>query len=248
MMRLTRCSAVTAALALGVLPLAALGAAPALAAPPAPEAPAIDNRVTGLNAETYAAIDAIKRRNPGSLTEKEAQELAAAIRKDGKVDPVETDLLVEMTNSGFRNIRIFRAGLPPDSPAQVTTFPAVGNAKTVLLFVLDPSLDLAAVWTRPDHGWRTIVNDYKSSPEREAKVLAFVAAELAKTWAVSNTGNSYKPLREEIGRLYGLSNSTGTDTPAGRQLLYRAIEKVDNDARGQVPDFLYAFLKPAPAK
>jgi hypothetical protein len=113
--------------------------------------------------------------------------------------------------------------------------------------VLNPVPDLAAEWAKPNHGWDVVVTDYKSSPEREGKVLAFVTEELAKKWLVSNTGNSFKPLRDEIARLYGLGNSPGVDSAASRNLLYRAMSTLDGNSGGTVPDLLYNWIKPGGA-
>lgn len=219
----------------------------ALGAAAPPPAAVIDGRVADLNAATYAAFQAIKQRNPGSLTEKDAKELAAAIMSDGKVDAAEIDLLTEMTQSQFRNIRVFAVGTAPTSDQFVQTFPTVGNAKKVLLNVLNPAPDLPVEWAKPDHGWNTLVADYKSSPAREAAVLGFVAGEMAKKWEASNMGNGYKPLRDEIANIYGLSNRPGSDTATGKMLLYRAVHKVDDDAQGQVPDLLYNWIRPGGA-
>jgi hypothetical protein len=227
--------------------LATLLAAPApakapAAPPPTPAAP--DGKVTGLNTDTYTTLQTIKKRNPGAFTENNSNELAMAIRKDGKVDDIETDLVREMTQSMFRSITITPAGAAADSTDKIISYPVSGNAKKVLLYIINPPLDFAAQWAKPDRGWNLLVTDYKISPERKAAVLAFVTEELAKKWEVSNMGNGYKPLRDEIGKLYGHSNSLGADTDAGRTLLYDAMNMVDRNAKDSVPDFLYNWVRP----
>jgi hypothetical protein len=228
--------------------LAAMLAAPAPAKPPVTPPPATpsapDGKVAGLNADTYATLKNIKKRNPGAFTENNSNELADAIRKDGKMDEIETDLLREMTQSMFRSITITPASAAADSAEKVITYPVSGNAKTVLLHVINPPLDFAAEWAKPDRGWNLLVTDYKSSPERKAAVLAFVTQEMAKKWAASNMGNGYKPLRDEIGKLYGQSNASGADANAGRTLLYDAMNMVDRNAKDAVPDFLYNWVRP----
>jgi len=227
----------------GLCLIAALwGAAPARGEVRAPSAP--DGRVTGLNAGSYEALKNIKRRNPGSLTEKEAGELATAIRSDGELDPVEVDLLIEMTQSQFRNIRIVPADTGGTSGESVMTFPTVGKAKRVLQQVLHPVLDLATEWAKPDRGWNAIVSEYKSNPEGEARVLVFLTDEMAKMWEISNQGNGYKPLRDEIGKIYGLCHGQGADSNTGRILLYKAMNQVDRDSKDSLPDFLYNWLRP----
>jgi hypothetical protein len=227
--------------------LAALLAAPASAKPPVTQPPtpaAPDGKVTGLNVDTYSVLQAIKKRNPGAFTENSANELATAIRKDSRIDDIETDLLREMTQSMFRSITITPAGAASDSTDKIITYPVSGNAKKVLLYVINPPLDFAAEWAKPDRGWNLLVTDYKISPERKAAVLAFVTEEMAKKWEVSNMGNGYKPLRDEIAKLYGQSNSLGADTNAGRTLLYDAMNMVDRNAKDSVPDFLYNWVRP----
>lgn len=225
---------------------ATVGATPLLAAtPPAPVV--IDGRVNDLSPAVFAELKLVRQRNPNSLNQVDAQQIATAIRKDGKIDAAEADLLTEMTQSQIRIIRIYAAGMAPTSDQFVQTLPAAGNAKRVLLNVLNPVPDLAAEWAKPNHGWDVVVTDYKSSPEREAKVLAFVTEELAKKWEVSNAGNSYKLLRDEIARLYGLGNSPMVDSAASRNLLYRAMSTLDSNATGVVPDLWYNWIRPGGA-
>jgi hypothetical protein len=222
---------------------AALLATPILAETPI-KPPVPDGKVTGLNADSYAALQTIRKRNPGALFEADAQELVTVIRKDGKIDEGETDLLAEMTNSHFRSITITPAKTGADVADNLIVYPTSGNSKKVLQAVLNPPLDLAAEWAKPDHGWNALVKDYKSNLNREAIVQAFVAAEMAKKWEVSNMANGYKPLRDQLAKLYGLSNSTGSDTHSGRTLLYKAMIIVDRNAKDAVPDFLYNWVRP----
>jgi len=201
-----------------------------------------DGKVAGLNETTFAALAAVKKRNPGSLTERDAKELAAAIMADEVVDDLERDLLTEMTQSQFRNITVTPAG---EAAGSVMTFPTVGNAKKVLLGVLNPQLDLDAVWTQGAAGWKDVIAEFKRKPEQEARVVAFVEGKLAEQWVASNAGNGYKPLRDMIGKLYGYSNSAGADTNTGRTILYRAMEQLDRNTSDGVPDFFYNWIKPA---
>jgi hypothetical protein len=235
----------------GVIPMRtsfcfiALLAAPALSDAPAKPLPtATDGKVTGLNLESYTAFQTIKKRNPGAFTESDSNALAVAIRKDGVIDPLETDLLREMTQSQFRSITVTPANAAVDSTDKVVSYPVSGNAKKVLLDVLDPPLDLTAEWAKPDHSWGLLVKEYKITLERGAKVQAFVTEQLGKKWEVSNMGNGYKPLRDLIGKLYGHSNSLGADTNGGRTLLYNAMNMLDRNAKDAVPDFLYNWVRP----
>lgn len=207
----------------------------------APAYAAVDGKVAGLNEPTFAALATIKQRNPGSLTQSDTQELATAIMADQVVDDPERDLLEEMTQSQFRNITVTPVG---DTTRLVKTFPTSGNAKKVLLNVLNPQLDLDAAWTRGAGGWKDISLAFNNGPEQETRVLAFVQGKLAEQWEASNMGNGYKPIRDMIGKLYGYSNAAGADTKTGRTILYRAMGQLDRSTSDAVPDFLYNWTRP----
>lgn len=207
----------------------------------APAYAAIDGKVAGLNEPTFDALSAVKRRNPGSLTQVDAQDIATAIMADQVVDDPERDLLEEMTQSQFRNITVTPVG---DGVRRVTTFPTVGNAKKLLLNVLNPQLDLDAAWSQGAGGWKDICLAYKKSTDQETRVVAFVQGKLAEQWEVSNLGNGYKPIRDMIGKLYGYSNAAGADTKIGRTILYRGMNQLDRSTADAVPDFLYNWTRP----
>ena len=211
----------------------------------APAHAAIDGKVAGLNEAAFAAIESAIQRNPGSLTERDARELATAIAADQVVDDSERDLLEEMTQSQFRSITVTPAG---DTARSVRTYPTAGNAKKLLKDVLNPPLDLDAAWTQGASGWKDMCTEFKKSLEQEVRVVGFVQGKLAEQWEASNMSNGYKPLRDLIGKLYGYSNSAGEDTNTGRAILYRAMDQLDRNASyspsSGVPDFLYNWTRP----
>ncbi len=207
----------------------------------APAHAAIDGKVAGLNEAAFAALSTVKQRNPGSLTERDAQEIGTAIMADQVMDDAERDLLEEMTQSMFRNITVTLAG---DTARAVKTYPTSGNAKRVLQGVLNPPLDLEASWTKGASGWMDMCIEFKKGAQQEAGVVGYVQGKLAEQWEASNLGNGYKPLRDLIGKLYGYSNSTGGDTNTGRTILYRAMNQLDRSASDGVPDFLYNWTRP----
>lgn len=207
----------------------------------APAYAVVDGKVAGLSEVAFTALATIKQRNPGSLTQRDAQELVTAIMADQVLDDSERDLLEEMTQSQFRNIAVTPTG---DTTRRTTTFPAVGNAKKVLQGVLNPQLDLDAAWTQGAGGWKDMIIEFNKSPEQEARVVAFVQGKLAEQWEVSSLSNGYKPLRDMIGKLYGYSNSAGADTNTGRTILYQAMDQLDRSASDQVPDFIYNWIRP----
>jgi hypothetical protein len=207
----------------------------------APAHAAIDGKVAGLNEATFAALATVKQRNPGSLTERDMQELATAIMADQVVDDSERDLLEEMTQSQFRSITVTPAG---DTARSVRTYPTAGNAKKLLQGVLNPPLDLDAAWTQGTSGWMSICTEFKKGAQQEAGVVGYVQGKLAEQWETSNMSNGYKPLRDLIGKLYGYSNSAGGDTRTGQTILYRAMNQLDRNASDGVPDFLYNWTRP----
>lgn len=207
----------------------------------APALAAIDGKVAGLNEATFTALATIKQRNPGSLTERDARELAAAIMADQAVDDAERDLLEEMTQSMFRSITVTLAG---DTARSVRTYPSSGNAKRSLQGVLNPPLDFEAAWTKGASGWMEMCIEFKKGAQQEAGVVGFVEGKLAEQWEASNLGNGYKPIRDLIGKLYGYSNAAEADAKTGRTILYRAMNQLDRSASDAVPDFLYNWTRP----
>ena len=207
----------------------------------APAHAAIDGKVAGLNEAAFAALSTVKQRNPGSMAERDAQEIASAIMADQVVDDAERDLLEEMTQSMFRSITVTPAG---DTARSVRTYPTSGNTKKLLQGVLNPPLDLDAAWTKGAGGWMDMCIEFKKGAQQEARVVGFVQSKLAEQWLASNMSNGYKPLRDLIGKLYGYSNSAGGDTNTGRTILYRAMNQLDRSASDGVPDFLYNWTRP----
>jgi hypothetical protein len=73
---------------------------------------------------------------------------------------------------------------------------------------------------------------------------ALMAEDLMKAWRNSSYGNSYQPLRDKLRIATLLYEAAPPATAkAGRRLLYSAMDTVDRNANGSVPDFLYQYLK-----
>lgn len=71
-----------------------------------------------------------------------------------------------------------------------------------------------------------------------------MADDLMKAWRASSFGNSYEPLREKLRVASQLYEAAPPATAkAGRRLLYSAMDMVDRQANGSVPDHLYGWLK-----
>lgn len=214
-----------------------IAAAPALA----------DGKVTALNPLVFAALQGVKRRNPGALRVADALDLRTAMHQDGKVDSVEADLLSEMTQSQFRSITVTQAGAAADAP-KVVMYPVSGNTKLVLRETLLPSLDLDQAWSNGAAGWRAMVREAGKDQTQQLRVGAFVQARVADAWEQSSTTNGFKPLRDLLTRTYGFNNSGATTAEAalGRKLLLDAANQTDRNAGDRMPDFLYSWLQSAP--
>ena len=142
----------------------------------APAHAAIDGKVAGLNEATFAALSTVKQRNPGSLTERDAQEIGAVIMADQVVDDAERDLLEEMTQSMFRSITVTPAG---DTARSVRTYPTSGNAKRLLQGVLNPvSYTHLDVYKRQEHT-QVLANDFVAKLQTATRVAA---AEATSGW------------------------------------------------------------------
>jgi hypothetical protein len=202
-----------------------------------------DGLVTGLNVKSYAALKTIKTRNPGAFTDADAKELKAAVMAEGGLDPIEHDLLDELVQSSFRRIVV----TPEKATAgeQLVSYPVSGFAKQTLINTLVPPIDFEVEWAKGQTGWQAMAAEYKKSTVTEAQVINFVHGKLAPFWEQSNMGNGYKPLRNEIGRLYGYSNvMPDGDVNVGRTMLYRSMNQLDRASKDAVPDFLYNWVRP----
>ncbi len=213
---------------------------------PPPPSKAPDGLVTALNAKSFAALKAIKTRNPGAFTDSDAKALKQAILAEAGIDDAERDLLEEMVQSQFRSITITSANTA--SGHKLISYPVSGNAKQTLINTLSPPADLEAQWSNGQSGWAAIVAEHKKSSADAAGVMNFVQGKLALQWENSNMTNGYKPLRDQIAKLYAYSNSLPAgDGPLGRTIVFNAMNQLDRNSRDQIPDFLYNWVRPGGA-
>lgn len=98
--------------------------------------PRIDNSVSQLNAVVYSALQEVK--DPGQITEAEAQKIRTAILLDGEIDTNERDLMNELTQ-GKGNVRVSNGEAPA---ASLNVSAAQGKAKSTL------EISMWAVWER----------------------------------------------------------------------------------------------------
>lgn len=202
----------------------------------------VDGKVDGLNTESYGEFQRLKQvGRDRAFTDLDAQLLKTAMLRDKKVDDVEADLLRELTQSQFRSIAVTKEG---SSTEKITTFPTSGNTKKILLEILHPPLDLAKAWTQDSAGWNNMIKTYNKDAAEQARVTNFLVGRLGEDWAASNMANGYKPLRDRIGKLYGYSNSQGSDANSGKSLLYKAMLQLDRREADKIPDFIYNWVRP----
>jgi hypothetical protein len=207
----------------------------------------VDGKVIGLNRTAFDTLNAGRKANlNNAFSEAEARNLSAAImkpqpgEKEATIDPVESDLLRELTQSGFRAINVFVEG---SNAEKLTVYTTWGNARSLLRQTLATPFDLEAAWAAQASGFTVITNAYAASEHARAKIAPFVQAKLAAAWDKSSKENIYKPLRDETSKLYGYSGAAGGNASNGRMMIYECLRDLDFDRDDAIPDFLYTWLK-----
>lgn len=198
-------------------------------------------------------------KNPGLyrkyIGEDEAKLVIRDLRRDGKFDAGEIDLLEEFAFPKDRVIQLTRLGADgkPDkaSKAAVTTPPGMMQS-----FARELTAMWQTEWERsngadPDAaGWVTLVGIYARDPKTndilQMRVRAAGQAVLTAKWQASNAGNRWAPFRDAI-RLYdgATLKLSQPQWKAGKQLLYDAAADTDRNYNDAIQDFLYNWLKPA---
>lgn len=202
----------------------------------------IDGRVNNLNADVFGALQSIRSRNSGSLTEADARQLSQAIKKDGTIDAAEQDLLTELTQSNVRAITISSA----QSPANSVTFGTTsGRTRQVLQETQTPTAQLRALAQQGGNGIRELTKIYQRSPADAERVVNVLASQGMSAWEQSSVGNAYGPLRGMISAAYsGVSQLEGQDNSDARNMLHKAMNQIDRANNDAVPDFLYNWIRP----
>lgn len=196
-------------------------------------------------------------KNPGLyrkyIGEDEAKLVIRHLRRDGKLDAGEIDLLEEFAFPKDRVIQLTRLGVDgkPDvkghgaSKIAVTTPPGMMQS-----FARELVAMWQTEWERPDAaGWPTLAGIYARDPKKaellHKRVRAAGQAMLTEKWRQSNAGNRWAPFRDTI-RLY--SDATlklpQPQWPRGKQLLYDAAADTDRHYGDAIQDFLYNWLNP----
>ncbi|WP_077148195.1 hypothetical protein [Sphingopyxis sp. KK2] len=184
------------------------------------------------------------------IGEDEAKLVIAHLRRDGKLDAGEIDLLEEFAFPKDRVIELTRLGPDgkPDkaSKTAVTTPPGMMQSFARELVAMWQS-----EWEKPEAaGWPTLVTIYARDPAKNdvlhKRLRAAGQAMLTEKWRQSNAGNRWGPFRDTI-RLY---NDATLKLPqghwlAGKRLLHDAAADTDRHYGDAIQDFLYNWLKPA---
>lgn len=183
------------------------------------------------------------------IGEDEAKLVIRILRRDGKFDAGEIDLLEEYAVPRDRVIQLMRIGPDgkPDkaSKTAVTTPPGMMQS-----FARELVAMWRTEWDKPDAaGWATLVGIYARDPKKNEllhkRVRAAGQAMLSDKWRESNAGNRWAPFRDAI-RLYDGATLTlpQKQWPVGKQLLYDAAADADRYWNDAIQNFLYAWLKP----
>ena len=183
------------------------------------------------------------------IGEEEAKLVIGHLRRDGKLDAGEIDLLEEFACPKDRVVQLARLGADgkPEkaSKTAVTTPPGMMQS-----FARELVAIWQTEWERPDAaGWPMLAGIYARDPKKaellQGRVRAAGQAMLTEKWRTSNAGNRWAPFRDTI-RLY--SDATlklpQLQWPRGKQLLYDAAADTDRHYGDAIQDFLYNWLKP----
>lgn len=193
-------------------------------------------------------------KNPGLyrkyIGEDEAKLVIGQLRRDGKLDAGEIDLLEEFAFPKDRVIQLTRLGPDgkPDKASKtvVTTPPGIMQS-----FARELVAMWQTEWEKPEaRGWPVLVGIYARDPAKNGilhkRLRAAGQAMLVEKWRQSNAGNRWAPFRDTI-RLYDAATLKlpQGQWPAGKRLLYDAAADTDRHYGDAIQDFLYNWLKPA---
>ncbi len=138
-----------------------------------------DGTVSGLSEDAFRALELLSQ-SKRPFSEADAQSLKAAVLKDGTIDDGEWKLLEEMTQHGFKVIRVTAAGNPT---RQLNTYTRVGHPREILLRTLYPKLDFSAALENGQEGFIQVVSVVAQSPSLEAEAVHLLEKKIAQALA-----------------------------------------------------------------
>ena len=202
----------------------------------------IDGRVNGLNRQVFEALQKVK--NPQDISVDEAKSIRSAVMKDGKVDEMEQDLLLELTQDKHQSIAVAADPGTGFNPQAMHLGPAKGQAGETLAALTRPT-DLNSYWNQGKDGLTKMVDLYGISPATKNEVTRFAAGKFLESWNESNMANGYAPLRGLLYKGYSALQQMDPETAnQGRQLYFDAMKMVDHYTGDKIPDFLYNWIRP----
>lgn len=139
-------------------------------------------------------------------------------------------------------------------------FPATINGKSVAIGPLAPEaaqlmqLVFATNNPPPEQLWRdgneAVVRNFARIHSIENPMLSIMierglADDLGRHWRNSSPGNNYDPLRTRLVALHGIYKAASPMVNgAGRKLLMKAMQRLDINNSGAIPDYLFSWLNP----
>jgi hypothetical protein len=175
-----------------------------------------------------------------SVPEPVMREVGPIFYADNKIDPHETDLILELLDNKTGKVRITTpAGASFDVP------PLSPGARDFL--ALHDIPDLNALWLTGAKQMKALVDVTVLNPRVVPQIELFFGSKIFTSWRASIGVRDETYLRKTIDAAMGQFRLAGPDTERrGRALLYAAIVRVDRANKGAIRDGLYMHLKPPP--
>lgn len=229
--------------------LAALLLTSAFTGPPAhaeESAPAVDGRARA-DDRVLAIIATVRPSGRSGLSAQDVRQIGDIFNADGKLDPAEIDLMVELTADDLRVINIRPLSDAGDRVVAIGT--QYGAAKTAFGELL--AAHVARLYDAPDKAaaWEALVRHSRLSSATLGMVREFLTAKAFAAVSQSTVANVYKPARETIAGWSEQNKAIAPDLQdAGSWLIHYAFAQADARNGGGLPDFLYDWSKPKSAR
>ncbi|MCX6367119.1 MAG: chitobiase/beta-hexosaminidase C-terminal domain-containing protein [Armatimonadetes bacterium] len=192
-----------------------------------------DPRILALIRQTRATA-------PNGFTEASAKEVVGILLEDGKLDPVEYDLLDELTQPRIRAISL----ATPGSTETIIVGTQSGTVHKVLSAPLDDQVRKLLDAPLTQANWASLVERYVYSVSSAVRTVSLLQRLIAARWEASSISNAYEAYAETVGKLFEFSKALPIDKQkSGRLLLYQACKGHDGSRNDVVPDFLYNWVR-----
>ncbi len=229
--------------------LAALLLASAVAGPPVhaeESAPIVDGRARA-DDRVLAIIANVRPSGRAALNAQDVRQIGDIFNADGKFDPTEIDLLVELTAEDLRVINIRPLSDGGDRLVSIGT--QYGASKAALNELLEAHVARLSDMLDKPASWEALVRYSRLSSATLDMVRNALVARASALAAQSTVANVYKPARETISGWSDLNKAIAPDLQdPGRLLIHHAFAQADAQNGGRLPDFLYDWTKAKPAQ